>query len=291
MGGSCRPIAGGRRAAAAGGRARGTAIGHSLLYARVRSQADELNRLAGVQADFLRGVTHDLQTPLTSIGALATELRANPAVPDEARSDLDTISHQAIACGAWSARCASPSHRGRRPQAGGRVFALRPSSSARAGAARGSTVSSPSQACKPSPSATLTAGAGRLGPARQRGQVQPAGSPIEVALAADDGSLSVTVRDHGTGMDPETREHAFDQFFRAEAARRLAPDGSGVGLYAARGLVEAMGGSVAITARSGPHGHHRALAGRAQRGRVGPKFGRRRTISAGPARRSARSRP
>ncbi len=73
----------------------GTALEHSLLYARVRSQADELNRLAAVQADFLRGVTHDLQTPLTSIGALATELRADQAVPDSARTDLDTITHQA----------------------------------------------------------------------------------------------------------------------------------------------------------------------------------------------------
>ena len=52
----------------------GTALEHSLLYAQVRDQADELNRMAGVQADFLRGVTHDLQTPLTSIAALATEL-------------------------------------------------------------------------------------------------------------------------------------------------------------------------------------------------------------------------
>ena len=73
----------------------GTALEHSLLYARVRSQADELNRLAAIQADFLRGVTHDLQTPLTSIGALATELRADDAVPQSARADLDTITHQA----------------------------------------------------------------------------------------------------------------------------------------------------------------------------------------------------
>ena len=73
----------------------GTALDHSLLYAQVRSQADELNRLAAVQADFLRGVTHDLQTPLTSIGALATELRANRQVPEGARADLESITHQA----------------------------------------------------------------------------------------------------------------------------------------------------------------------------------------------------
>ena len=73
----------------------GTALEHSLLYAQVRRQADELNRLASVQADFLRGVTHDLQTPLTSIAALATELRAAGALPVDAQGDLDSIAHQA----------------------------------------------------------------------------------------------------------------------------------------------------------------------------------------------------
>ena len=47
-------------------------------------------------------------------------------------------------------------------------------------------------------------------------------------------------------MDAGTREHAFEQFFRSDQARRLVPDGSGIGLYAARGLVEAMGGSIRI---------------------------------------------
>ena len=73
----------------------GTALEHSLLYAQVRDQADELNRMAGVQADFLRGVTHDLQTPLTSIAALATELRAEEGLSDSARGDLESIAHQA----------------------------------------------------------------------------------------------------------------------------------------------------------------------------------------------------
>jgi signal transduction histidine kinase len=58
----------------------------------------------------------------------------------------------------------------------------------------------------------------------------------------------VAVVDRGLGMDAETVAHAFDQFYRATSARRDAPDGSGIGLYAARGLIQAMGGSIAITA-------------------------------------------
>jgi signal transduction histidine kinase len=52
-------------------------------------------------------------------------------------------------------------------------------------------------------------------------------------------------------MDDETLERAFEQFYRASDARRLAPDGSGVGLYAARGLVRAMGGEVSLVSELG----------------------------------------
>jgi signal transduction histidine kinase len=72
-----------------------TAIDHALLYARVRSQAEELNRMAAIQTDFLRGVTHDLQTPLTSIRALAAELAQSAKLDKAGRKDLDTIAHQA----------------------------------------------------------------------------------------------------------------------------------------------------------------------------------------------------
>ncbi len=72
-----------------------TAIEHALLYARLRTQTEELNRMAAVQTDFLRGVTHDLQTPLTSISAVASELRQAPGAPPAMLTDLETISHQA----------------------------------------------------------------------------------------------------------------------------------------------------------------------------------------------------
>ncbi|HEX2141403.1 MAG TPA: histidine kinase dimerization/phospho-acceptor domain-containing protein, partial [Candidatus Limnocylindria bacterium] len=72
-----------------------TAVEHALLYTQLRAQADQLNRMAAVQSDFLRGVTHDLQTPLTSIRALASELRNSVGTDAAAQTDLDTITHQA----------------------------------------------------------------------------------------------------------------------------------------------------------------------------------------------------
>jgi signal transduction histidine kinase len=232
----------------------GTALEHSLLYARVRSQADELNRLAAVQADFLRGVTHDLQTPLTSIGALATELRANRGVPETARADLETITHQAERLRRMVSQLLVAS----RLEAGvltprAEVFAVTPLIERTWTALRADR-----------PFELTVEGAPHLavGDPDRLEQVlwalldnavkySPARSPIDVRVAAEDGEMAIDVTDRGTGMDDATVEHAFDQFYRSAQARTLAPDGSGIGLYAARGLVQAMGGSVELDSKLG----------------------------------------
>ena len=232
----------------------GAAVEHSLLYARVRSQADELDRLARIQADFLRGVTHDLQTPLTSIGALATELRADTTLSQAAQGDLDTITHQAERLRRMVSQLLVAS----RLEAGGftpqvEVFAIPPLVERTWSALRADR-----------PFELRVDGAPHLaiGDPDRVEQVlwalldnavkySPDGSPIEVRVAPEDDVLGITVRDHGTGMDDETQRQAFDQFYRSAQARKLAPDGSGVGLYAAKGLVEAMGGSVRVESSLG----------------------------------------
>ncbi len=232
----------------------GTALEHSLLYARVRSQADELNRLAGVQADFLRGVTHDLQTPLTSIGALATELRANTEVPESARADLESITHQAERLRRMVSQLLVAS----RLEAGvftpqQEVFAVPPLVERTWAALR---------ADRPFELTVVGAPHLAIGDPDRLEQVlwavldnavkySPPGSPVAVSIGPGNQQLSITVRDRGTGMDDVTRERAVEQFYRSDWARKLAPDGSGVGLYAARGLMEAMGGSVEIESRLG----------------------------------------
>jgi two-component system sensor histidine kinase MprB len=64
------------------------------------------------------------------------------------------------------------------------------------------------------------------------------GEPIEVTVT--DGT--VTVRDHGPGIDPADLPHIFDRFYRATEARRLP--GSGLGLAIVRQVAETHGGTV-----------------------------------------------
>jgi two-component system sensor histidine kinase KdpD len=225
-----------------------------MLYAQVHQQAAELNRLASVQADFLRGVTHDLQTPLTSIGALATELRANRQVPEGARADLDSITHQAerlrrmvsqlLVASRLDAGVFTPQQE---------VFAVPPLVERTWAALRADR---PFEFTSEGPTHLAVADPDRLEQVLwalldNAVKYSPAGSPISIHIGPDGGKLVITVRDEGTGMDGITRTRAFEQFYRSAQAQSLAPNGSGVGLYAARGVMEAMGGSIEIASELG----------------------------------------
>lgn len=239
-----------------------TVLEHAVLYARLRHQTDELNRLASVQGDFLRGVTHDLQTPLTSIGVLANELKDNAALDDTSRSDLEVVIWQAdrlrrmvgqlLAVSRLEAKALEPAQE---------VFAPQPVIHRTWDALRVTdhrmelVVEGAPQLLVADPDRyeqvmwALLDNAVKYSPAR---------STVRVTIGrSQDGAENpasrsvIAVEDEGTGMDAQTVSRAFDQFFRAPDARRLAPDGSGIGLYAARGLVEAMGGSISIRSRHG----------------------------------------
>jgi signal transduction histidine kinase len=70
----------------------------------------------------------------------------------------------------------------------------------------------------------------------------PADGRIEVVVEAAGGRPRIRVLDEGPGIDPEEADRLFDLFYRSPRTSRVS--GSGIGLFVARRLVEAMGGSV-----------------------------------------------
>ena len=71
----------------------------------------------------------------------------------------------------------------------------------------------------------------------------PTGSGAAVRVTAARGQVSIAVMDEGVGISAEDLPHVFDSFYRARRGDRVAP-GTGLGLAIARGLTEAMGGTI-----------------------------------------------
>jgi signal transduction histidine kinase len=237
-----------------------TALDHAVLYSRLRVQTEELNRMAAVQTDFLRGITHDLQTPLTSIRAVASELQQSEGVDQTARADLETIAQQADRLRRMVGQLLAVS----RLEVGAltpvqEVLRVAPLVRRTWDALRAGEHNLVLE--EDGPPHLVVADPDRLEQVLwalmdNAVKYSPAGSTISVHLAliqAGEGDRvsEIAIHDQGVGMDPTTRKRAFEQFFRSDDARRLVPDGSGIGLYAARGLVVAMGGGISIDSEPG----------------------------------------
>lgn len=74
----------------------------------------------------------------------------------------------------------------------------------------------------------------------------PAGGEVKVSLKYDKNKQKVefSVKDSGIGIPQDQQERVFTKFFRGGNAIRMATEGSGLGLYITKHIVEAHGGRI-----------------------------------------------
>ncbi|HEU5476403.1 MAG TPA: HAMP domain-containing sensor histidine kinase [Gaiellaceae bacterium] len=72
----------------------------------------------------------------------------------------------------------------------------------------------------------------------------PAGTPVSVELRRADGLATVTVADHGPGLEEEQAARVFERFYRADSSRARSSGGAGLGLSIVAAVTEAHEGTV-----------------------------------------------
>ena len=72
----------------------------------------------------------------------------------------------------------------------------------------------------------------------------PAGSPVDVTAVLVDGTVHISVRDHGPGISPEHWSRVFERFYKVDRARTREGGGFGLGLAITKHLVQSMGGRI-----------------------------------------------
>lgn len=79
----------------------------------------------------------------------------------------------------------------------------------------------------------------------------PNGGKITIQVTPDDGFIRFDVTDEGIGIPKEHLPYIFDRFYRVDQRDSRETGGTGIGLYLVKHLVEAHGGSISVESETG----------------------------------------
>ncbi len=75
------------------------------------------------------------------------------------------------------------------------------------------------------------------------------GGKVTAEIAADDHEVTLNITDTGCGIRPEECATIFDKYSRSDSTRTI--DGTGLGLFIVRSVVEAHGGTISVDSKLG----------------------------------------
>lgn len=221
---------------------------------------EELRKLDQLKDEFVQNVSHELRTPLTFVKGYIEMLLdgvLGPRLPEEQEKALRVVMQRTDAVihlvnDILSFQSAEREHIDREP-----VSVLKAVQTA-IGAAR-------AEAERRNLTIQLESEPGQhlvFGDDRRLGQVfdnlfgnalkfGAAGKTIEVHIRSDQGWVTVDVEDHGIGIPSDKMNKIWERFYQVDGSSTRRYGGTGLGLAIVKRIVEAHGGSVAVTSQVG----------------------------------------
>jgi K+-sensing histidine kinase KdpD len=239
------------------GRFLGSTVQNIRAYEAERATVEELRRLSALRADFVALVSHELRSPMAAVigSAKTLQRRWRDLTPEQRESFLSLIDHETNRLADLVTDVLDTS----RIESGQFSYSFTDvdvgelvQESAAAAESGQDEVTIRSHIRRPLP--LVRGDRDRLRQVltnllENAVKYSPAGEAVEVEALAENGRISVEVRDSGPGIAPEHQALIFEKFGRVTGEH--AKPGTGLGLFIARSIVQAHGGSLEVRTRDG----------------------------------------
>jgi len=239
------------------GRLAASAVQNIRAYESERRTVEELRRLSALRADFVSLVSHELRSPMAAvIGAARTlQSRWRELQPDQREAFLALIGDETTRLASLVGDVLDTS----RIEAGTFTYRF---SDVNLGALVQESVATASITQDEVPITAEVPASGTIvrGDAERLRQVlgnlidnavkySPTGAHVQVQVSGLNGNVTVAVRDEGSGIAFEDQRLIFEKFGRVSSGN--TKPGTGLGLYIARSIAEAHGGSLDVASAPG----------------------------------------
>ena len=239
------------------GRLIATSVQNIRTYEAERTTVEELRRLSALRADFVSMVSHELRSPMAAVigSARTLQQRWRELAPDHREAFLAVIGDETSRLSNLIEDVLHTS----RIEAG--TFSYRFEQIDLARLVRDAVAAAELAQDEVRVSAELAHGVPEIrGDGDRLRQLldnlvanavkfSEVGQEVQVSLASDNGGVRIAVRDEGPGIPPEHQGLIFEKFGRAAAGH--AKPGTGLGLFIARSIAEAHGGSLDVRSAVG----------------------------------------
>ncbi|MDR1291783.1 MAG: HAMP domain-containing histidine kinase [Clostridiales Family XIII bacterium] len=228
---------------------------HDEFTGLINDMAKNLGTLETMRQEFISNVSHEIQSPLTSIGGFA-ELLQNPALPMDERlryakiiraesKRLSSLSDNLLKLSSLDNDPLSLAEFRLDKQLSNVILTLEPQ-----WAERNILLEADLPQC------TTRADEGLLSQVwvnllHNAVKFTPEGDSVSVKLESDGGGATVTITDNGVGIGKEDLPHIFERFYKADKARDRSLGGNGLGLSLVKKIVELHGGQISVESELG----------------------------------------